>query len=108
MKISAPEQHLERDRVAHLNHCVKHAQRQPALIETEISRLPHVRVILGFVAIQQFEIVVETDALVDETHDARQYRMVLEIRIVEQRQRGKPHRCHVTALVMQQTKDLRG
>lgn len=91
MKTPVPEQRLERDRVAHLNYCIKHAQRQPALIETEISRLPDVRVILGFVAIQKFEIVIEIDALVDETHDARQHRMVIKIRIVEQRQRRKPH-----------------
>ena len=91
MKISVPEQRLERDRVAHLNHCVEHAQRQPALIETEVSRFPDVRVILGFVAIQKFEIVIEIDALVDETHDARQYRMIIKVRIVEQCQRRKPH-----------------
>src|SRR6185437_724744 len=67
-EISVPEQHLESERIADLNDCVQHAERQSALIETEVDRLPTVRVILRFVAIQTLEIVVEIDALVDEPH----------------------------------------
>ena len=91
MKISVPEQRLERDRVAHLNHCVEHAQRQPALIETEVSRFPDVRVILGFVAIQKLEVVTDVDLVKNKPHEPREHGMVQQVRIVEKCERRKSH-----------------
>ena len=46
------------------------------MIETKIARLPRVRVILGFVAIQEFEVVVDVDSFVDESHESREHGMV--------------------------------
>ena len=70
---------------------IQHVEREPPLIETEVARLPCVRVILRFVAIQQFEIVVDIDAFVDEAHQSREHRMVQQIGIVKQCERRQAH-----------------
>ena len=52
------------------------------------------RVILGFVAIQEFEVVVDVDSFVDETHESREHRVVQQIRIVKECEWRESHRRH--------------
>ena len=72
MKTSLSEKSPKIDSVANLDYRVKHPEREPPLIETKIARLPRVRVILRFVAIQQLEVVTGVEALVDEPHQSCQ------------------------------------
>ena len=78
------------------------------MIETEVEWFPPVWVIFRFVTIKTLEIVVEVDALVEKPHHAREHRMVQQIRIVKQRERRKPHRCHLIPFVSHKAKDFRG